>query len=105
MITRKIMHEFLMNTDETGRFVVTSTRTGRKYFVEPIGDPHKKWGDVDPATKKVTGNYGNKYKGSVSEKESLITEENGFDNVQTLPPGVSPLLAIEQIDAKYPDKE
>ncbi len=28
---------FLTNTDDTGRFTVTSFRTGRTYFVEPIG--------------------------------------------------------------------
>ena len=47
--------------------------TGRKYYVEPIGG-HSDWGDINPATKKVEGDYGEKYKGSVSEKESMITQ-------------------------------
>mgnify|MGYP000920580981 CR=1 FL=1 len=68
---------FLKNTDDTGRFIYQSLVTGRKYYVEPIGG-HSDWGDINPATKKVEGDYGEKYKGSVSEKESMITPENGF---------------------------
>lgn len=30
---------FLTNTDETGRFIVKSLVTGKKYYVEPIGTP------------------------------------------------------------------
>lgn len=81
-----------------------SIRTGRKYYVEPIGDARSNWGDIDPATKKTTGTYGKKYKGSVSEKESLITEENGFKNIQFVERG-SPYGVIEAMDAEYPDKE
>lgn len=58
---------FLKNTDDTGRFIYQSLVTGRKYYVEPIGG-HSDWGDINPATKKVEGDYGEKYKGSVSEK-------------------------------------
>ena len=58
---------FLKNTDDTGRFIYQSLVTGRKYYVEPIGG-HSDWGDINPATKEVEGNYGEKYKGSVSEK-------------------------------------
>jgi len=39
------------------------------------------WGDIDPATKKVTGSYGNKYKGAIKADESMITKENGFENI------------------------
>jgi len=100
----KTLDKFLTNTDDTGRFIVTSTRTGKTYAVEPIGIFKTRWGDMDPATKKMTGKYGKKYKGSVDEDESLITEENGFKNIQMLDPGVSPLAAIESLDAKYPSK-
>lgn len=65
---------FLKNTDDTGRFIYQSLVTGRKYYVEPIGG-HSDWGDINPATKEVEGDYGEKYKGSVSEKESMITPE------------------------------
>jgi hypothetical protein len=58
-------------------------------------------GDINPATKKVEGDYGEKYKGSVSEKESMITPENGFVLIETLEPGVSPLSVIEERDKRY----
>lgn len=45
-----------------------------------------------------------KYRGSIDAKDSLITEKNGFTNIKMLEPGVSPLHAIDVIDAKYPDK-
>lgn len=58
-------------------------------------------GDINPATKEVEGNYGSKYTGCVSEKDSLITEENGFKIIETLEAGVSPLSVIYQRDAEY----
>lgn len=90
---------FLVNSDETGRFIVTSLKTGKKYYVEPLDCGNRtEWGDLNPSTKKLEGDYGSKYKGSVKESESLITEENGFDNIITLPPGHSPLDYIEQLE-------
>ena len=99
--------KFLTNTDDTGRFIVTSQRTGKVYYVEPLMGRHKtpEWGDIDPATKKVTGSYGKKYKGAVENDESMITSENGFVKIHELPVGTSPHHAIEVIDAAYPDKE
>lgn len=98
--------KFLTNTDETGRFIVTSFRTGKQYFIEPIGNPYIKWGSIDPVTKNLVNKKGHdKYRGSIDEKDSLITEENGFINIQMLPIGTSPANAIEVIDSKYPDKE
>lgn len=97
-----IKHRFLTDTDETGRFIVKSFKTGKTYFVEPISSGHcSVWGDVDPATKKLTGNYGEKYTGSVSEKESLINESNGFVNIVRLDPGDSPLSYIYEKDKQY----
>lgn len=99
---------FLTNTDETGRFIVTSMRTGRTYFVEPIvGDKPPEWGSVDPATGKLMHKKGDgKFTGAVSKSESLITPENGFDpsKITFLDKGVSPHHAIDVLDAKYPDK-
>lgn len=94
--------EDLPPSAETGRFFVKSERTGKVYVVEPIGDPHIKWGDVNPATGKVEGQYGEKNPGFISEKDSIITEAK---NIKTLGEGVSPMSAIEEIDAQYPDKE
>lgn len=67
---------FLTNTDETGRFIVKSLVTGKKY-------------------------YGQKYTGCVSEKESLITPENGFKLIETLEAGMSPLSVVYQRDLEY----
>ena len=88
---------FLVNSDDTGRFIVTSLKTGKKYYVEPIDNGNRtEWGDLNPCTKKLEGDY----KGSVKESESLITEENGFTNIKTLPPGYSPIEYIEQLENK-----
>lgn len=96
---------FLFNRDETGRFIVKSIKTGKSYFVEVIdGDERTNWGDVDPATKKITGSYGDKYKGSIRKEESMITKENGFDKIHTLGVGESPLDYINRIDDEYFEK-
>lgn len=98
-----IKTKFLKNTDDTGRFIYKSLVTGKEYYVEPIGG-HSDWGDINPATKKVEGDYGEKYKGSVSEKESLITPENGFKIIEVLEAGVSPISIIEERDKEYARK-
>lgn len=96
---------FLVNSDDTGRFIVTSLKTGRKYYVEPIDDGSRvDWGDINPATKKIEGDYGSKHKGAVKESESLIKEDNGFSNIVTLPAGYSPLAYIEELDKKYQEQ-
>jgi hypothetical protein len=101
-----IRKRFLINNDDTGRFLVTSTKTGKTYFVEAIdSDELTKWGDYNPATKKFeTDNYGQKHKGSIKPEESMITEENGFTNIHTLGVGVSPLDYINRIDNEYYEK-
>ena len=96
---------FLMNTDETGRFIVKSMKTGKTYFVEAIdGDEKTFWGDYDPASKKFQGAYGLKYKGSIRPEESMITEDNGFEKIHTLGVGESPLDYINRIDDEYFNK-
>ena len=94
---------FFAESDHTGRFVVVSMRTGHKYYVEPLDGKKVKWGDLNPATGKVEGSYGSKYKGSINEKDSLITEENGFKNIKYLKPGQSPDKYIDELDSQYPD--
>ncbi len=101
----EVNKKFFKDTDHTGRFIIVSYRTGRKYYVEPLDGDKVKWGDLNPATGKVEGSYGQKYKGSIPEKDSLITEENGFKNIQFLQPGVSPIRYIDKLDDTYPDKE
>lgn len=87
----------------TGRFYVT-TADGRKFCVEPIdnslGKGKERWGDIDPATKKLTGDYNGKHIGSIHEDESIITEANGFKNIVTLPVGVSPMGYIDMLIAE-----
>lgn len=97
---------FLTNTDETGRFIVHSTRTGRKYFVEPIGpDRAANWGSINPATGEFMNKKGfGKHVGAVDEEESLITKENGFEKIHNLGRGESPMSYITMLDDKYPDK-
>lgn len=82
---------------ESGRYFVVDAESGRKFCVEPIGDAHEKWGDVDPVTKKMSGSYGDKYQGSINKKDSIITEENGFRNIKTLEPGISPETYISEL--------
>ena len=93
---------FLVNRDETGRFIVKSSKTGKTYYVEAIdGGERMTWGDYNPITKDFeTSNYG-KYKGSIKPEESMITKENGFDKIHTLGEGESPLEYIEKIDDEY----
>ena len=100
---KQISHkDFLINSEDTGRFLVTSKRTGRTYFIEPQGDPHVEWGSVDQSTGKMNVKKGwKKNKGSTEKENTLITTENGFENIITLKPGMSPLQYIENIDSQY----
>jgi len=102
-MTQEFKQKFLKDTDHTGRQIVVSLRTGKRYGVEAIDGKEKiKWGDLNPATGKVEGQYGAKYKGSIKASESLITEENGFKNIVELEAGMSPAAQIELMDADYP---
>jgi hypothetical protein len=91
---------FLTDTESTGRHIVKSFRTGKVYYIEPIGNVRTNFGDINTATKEVEGSYGQKYKGSVDKSESIVTEEN-FDKVHELGVGESPYSAIDRIDAQY----
>lgn len=74
---------FLVDRDETGREIVVFPETGKKYYVEYIEPRGFKtgWGDVNPATKKIEGSYGEKFTGAIKADESMITKENGFENI------------------------
>jgi len=50
---------------DNGRYTYTDIKSGRKFVIEPIGDDRNNWGDYDPVTKKFTGNYGEKHRGSI----------------------------------------
>ena len=98
---------FFENRDETGRFIITSYRTGKIYCVEPIGDGRMAdWGSYNPSTGNIENKKGaGKFTGSITENESMITKENGFDDIHYSGVGASPFSVIEKLDAKYPDKE
>lgn len=102
-MNKEFTKKFLTNTDETGRFIVKSQRTGKTYYVEAIDDKERTvWGDYNPATKTFeTTSYGSKYKGSIKPEETLITKENGFEKIHTLGVGESPLDYINRIDDEY----
>lgn len=91
---------------ETGRFTVISNRTGKTYIVEPIGnDRPADWGSINPATGDFMVKKGwGKYTGAIEESESIITKENGFNDIHYTGIGVSPFSYIEKMDAQYPDK-
>jgi len=97
---------FLTNTDETGRFIVSSIRTGAKYYVEVLADAHTPdWGSIDPASGDLMHKKGDgKYTGGIKSKDSMITKENGFEKIHTLDVGTSPHAYIEMLDAQKPDR-
>jgi len=98
--------KFLIDSESTGRFIVKSKRTGKKYFVEAIGDPHVEWGSLDQSSGKLMVKKGwKKNKGSIDKDESMITPDNGFEKIHELQPGTSPLIYIDALDSKYPTKE
>lgn len=108
-ITPEFRKQFLTNTDETGRFIVYSQRTGRQYFVEPVmkrDTPRDgEWGSINPGQKDLMHKKGDgKYTGAVTEAESIVTLDNGFSKVHDCEPGLSPHAKIEWIDKQYPDK-
>lgn len=83
---------------DSGRFFVTIGN--RTFCVEPIDNnvgKRKQWGDIDPATKTMSGGYGEKSRGAIHEDDSIITEENGFKNITMLPAGTSPMGYITQL--------
>lgn len=106
-MTVEFRKQFLTDRDETGRFIVFSYRTGKTYFVEPIGpDRPADWGSYNPSTDKIENKKGfDKFTGAISEKESMITKENGFEDIRYSGIGGSPFSVIEEMDSKYPDKK
>ena len=84
-------------SSKDGRYFITDIKTKRKFLVEPIGEPHKNWGDINPSTKEIEGNYGRKYRGSINEKDSIITKQNGFKNIINGKIGESPEDLVNRI--------
>ena len=83
-----------------GREYITDLETGRKFVIEVIDNSDSNrslWGDIDPATKTVSGNYGTKHKCGIKEEDSIIKTEDGFKNISTLGKGVSPYSYINKL--------
>jgi hypothetical protein len=102
--TAEFRKQFLVDRDESGRFIVKSYRTGKSYFVEPIGpDRTADWGSFNPSTGNIENKKGfDKFRGSIDEKNSMITKENGFDEIHYSGIGASPMSVIDELDKKHP---
>jgi hypothetical protein len=71
-----------------------------------MGDPHREWGSASTSagdTKFAHKKGDGKFRGSIDEEDSLITEANGFEKITVLEPGTSPFAYIDHADAQYPD--
>jgi len=90
-INQEFLKNFLKDRDEIGREIVVSFRTGRKYYIEPIGNGRMAdWGSYNPSTGNIDNKKGaSKSTCSVKEEESLITKENGFKNIHFVERGSS----------------
>ena len=83
----------------SGRYYV-KTRSGRTFCVEPIADRTQK---VDGQVFTNGGISGDEVKnkqlgGSIREEDSIITTENGFKTIFTLPAGHSPNGFIDSLE-------
>jgi hypothetical protein len=105
--TKEFRQKFLTDRDDSGRFFVKSFRTDKTYFIEPIGpDKSADWGSYNPSTGKIENKKGfDKHRGAIDEKDSIITKENGFDDIRYSGIGASPFSVIDEMDSKYPDKK
>lgn len=89
---------------------VHSTILNRTFYFEVIEDhpdnlDRVEFGDINPATKKLEGSYGKKNKGGINMADSVITKENGFNDIKFLPPGTSPHGYIELLEKEYLRKQ
>lgn len=77
----------------TGRYFVRDRQSGRVFCVEPINRRDQKLDDVIWTNGGIDAVRG----GAIREEDSIITPENGFQNIQYLPPGTSPDSFIEML--------
>lgn len=80
----------------TGRFFV-HMKSGRKFCIEPYGDVHTDWGNINPATKKLE-KVKSKNVDIIDDSNTVITKENGYRNICMLDKGTSPIGYIELLD-------
>jgi len=85
----------------SGRYQIV-TKSGRKFTVEPIAERDQKIDDVQFRNGGISGDEVKTHKktgGSVHPEDSIITPENGYKRIFTLPAGHSPNGFIEALDA------
>lgn len=87
----------------SNRRYMVHCKSGRKFMVEEIGDPHISWGNVIPGQNKIESVYA-KMDDVITEEDSQITPENGFKNIVMLDPGTSPFGYIDAIDQSGVEK-
>ena len=93
------MRDFLTNRDDTGREIITFTETGKRYYIEYVGSNHTNWGDLNQATGNIEGSYGDKHRGSIDAKDSMITKDNGFEDIRE--GKGSPYYTVQKIHEEY----
>jgi hypothetical protein len=60
-------------------------------------------GSYNPSTGKIENKKGfDKHRGAIDERDSLITKENGFEDIRYSGIGGSPFSVIDEMDSKYP---
>ena len=96
---------FLKDRDDTGRLIVyMNDGTGQSYmveFIEPKGGVRTDWGSYNPSTGNVENKKGaGKFRGGISENESLLTPENGFTDSKIIP-GASYMYSVMQKHEKW----
>jgi hypothetical protein len=83
----------------TGRYYIVDQATGRKFCVEPISERNEKLTDKKMTNGGYDGtsekNKSDPQGGSIHDADSIITTENGYTNITTLPAGTSPNGYIE----------
>jgi len=82
----------------TGRYTVRDMATGRTFVVEPIAERGQRTTDRVITNGGTDGeavkNKSQVQGGSVHDEDSVITPENGFENITVAPAGVSPMDII-----------
>ena len=78
-----VRKNFLVDRDNTGKEIVFFPETGKKYYIEYLGDGRMAdWGSYNPSTGNIENKKGSgKFNGSIKPEDSVITKENGFDKI------------------------
>ena len=79
-----VRKNFLVDRDNTGKEIVAFPETGKKYYVEYFGNGRMAdWGSYNPSTGNIENKKGaGKFNGSIKPEDSVITKENGFDDIR-----------------------